>query len=111
MGAIFVMAQIAQNRLPDSQLGGGLAHFAAFYSLALLGAAAFPSVRIVLLALGLLSFGVTIELFQEMLPYGRKGEVYDVLADSAGMLSALAPLYFVEWRNRAARAEQATKSE
>lgn len=41
-------------------------------------------------------FGLGIEILQEMLPYGRNGNVYDLLADIAGSLLATITLYRVK---------------
>ena len=44
------------------------------------------------------SFGISIEILQELLPYGRNGNIYDALADIAGSLLAIIFLYIIKNR-------------
>ncbi len=41
-------------------------------------------------------FGISIEIAQEMLPYGRNGNLYDAIADALGSLSAVLLLAFLK---------------
>jgi VanZ family protein len=41
-------------------------------------------------------FGITIEVVQELMPYGRSGSVYDAIADILGSLSAAIVLRFIK---------------
>ena len=43
-------------------------------------------------------FGIGIEILQEILPYGRNGNIYDALADIAGSLIATITLYIIKSR-------------
>ncbi len=40
------------------------------------------------------SFGIAIEVAQELLPFGRNGNIYDAIADALGSLTAVILLYF-----------------
>jgi hypothetical protein len=85
--------------------GGGngdkVLHFAAFYGLALLGAAAFPSRKgLVWLAFLLCAYGALIEIIQPLPPFGRDRDVFDWVADSVGITFAILPLMVARWRAR-----------
>ncbi len=41
-------------------------------------------------------FGIGIEVMQELLPYGRNGNIYDALADIAGSFTAVLFLYYIK---------------
>jgi VanZ family protein len=85
--------------------GGGngdkILHFAAFYALALLGAAAFPSRKaLVWLAVLLCAYGALIEILQPLPPFGRDRDVLDWVADTIGITLAILPLMVARWRDR-----------
>ena len=72
-------------------------HALAFVVLSLLGFAAFPE-RVRRVALGMVLYGVAIELAQLALGW-RLGEWQDVMADSAGILAAWsARSLWLKWR-------------
>lgn len=41
-------------------------------------------------------FGITIEVVQELMPYGRSGDLYDAIADILGSLTAAIILRFIK---------------
>jgi VanZ family protein len=65
-------------------------HFTAFYGLAVMGAVAFPELRLRWIGLGLLAFGLGIEVLQKYV--GRDASWLDFLADGAGVAFGLAPI-------------------
>lgn len=75
-------------------------HFAAFFILALLGIAAWPT-HLARVPGGLLLYGMAIEIGQSFTAY-RMGDVFDWLADALGILaaSALSLLYRAMRRSR-----------
>jgi VanZ family protein len=79
------------------------AHFIAFYGLEFLGLFAFPLGPRWRLALMLSAAGALIELIQATPLVGRDADVFDWVADSLGVLAALAPLAADWWRTRLAR--------
>lgn len=85
--------------------GGGngdkVLHFAAFYGLALLGAAAFPGRKaLIWLAVLLCGYGALIEILQPLPPFGRDRDVFDWVADTIGIALAMLPLAVARWRVR-----------
>lgn len=67
-------------------------HFTAFYALAVLGAVAFPALRLRWIGLGLLAFGLGIEALQKLPFVDRDASWADFLADGAGVAFGLAPI-------------------
>ena len=59
-------------------------HFLGFFVMSLCAQLAHPTARFTLLALGLISFGLLIELIQAYLPY-RSFSWWDLAADAAGI--------------------------
>ena len=85
--------------------GGGngdkVLHFAAFYVLALIGAAAFPGRKaLVWLAVLLCAYGALIEIVQPLPPFGRDRDGLDWVADTLGITFAMLPLIVARWRGR-----------
>lgn len=78
-----------------------LNHVVAFSSMAFSARFAFPNGRIPAIVLGLLAFGIFIELVQTQIP-GRSAEVLDVAADAVGILAGLAAARV--WQRRRASA-------
>ena len=72
------------------------AHFIAFYGVTLLLFSAFPERRRLDLAMLATFAGAAIEMLQ--LIEGRDAELGDILADAAGALAVLAPLYLDQAR-------------
>jgi VanZ family protein len=77
-------------------------HFVGFLLLMTLGIYAFGTHRMLRLALALAGFGAAIELLQMLPIVGRDGEVLDFVADSLGVLTAMAIVSALRWQ--AARA-------
>lgn len=94
LGAVFVLAL-----LPAPDLGkivswqDKIEHALLFFVLALWGLKAWPR-RTVAVALGLLGYGVAMELAQALTTY-RQGDVWDALADALGVAAAVASAH---WR-------------
>ena len=73
-------------------------HFAAFYVLAWLAAAAFPRRGLFGIAVALAAFGALIEIVQAVPSLGRDSDYKDWIADACGILAALTPMFLVWWR-------------
>lgn len=67
-----------------------LEHMSAFATLTALGRFAFPSLARVWLALGLTLFGIAIELLQLIEILNRSTSIYDVGANTVGIIAGLA---------------------
>lgn len=73
-------------------------HFAAFYILTVLAAAAYPLVNVIWVAIALSAFGAAIEVVQGLQIVGRDCDAWDWAVDSIGIASALAPMTLIAWR-------------
>ena len=73
-------------------------HFAAFYTLTGLAAAAFPRRSLFAIAATLSIFGATIELVQALPIVHRDCDFWDWVADTVAILAALTPLALRPWR-------------
>lgn len=73
-------------------------HFLGFYVLGALGAFAFPRLKIVWLAAGLIALGGLIEVVQGLPMVARDSDVKDWLADTVAVACALGPLVIARWR-------------
>jgi len=87
------------------------AHFIAFYGLTLLSFSAFPNRRRMDLVTLAIFVGAGVEVLQSLT--GRDGELGDLLADAAGALAVVAPIWLERQREvrverRAARFAAAT---
>jgi VanZ family protein len=81
-------------------------HFAAFYTLTGLAAAAFPRRGLFAIAIALSLFGAAIELVQALPIVHRDCDVRDWIADTVAIAAALAPLALRPWRAWLAEAVQ-----
>ena len=72
-------------------------HGLAFASLCLLAFAAYPQEKWWKIALGILGYGVLIELSQWAFGVGRQADFWDVVADSIGICAALLLLGAIKW--------------
>ncbi|MGA7673987.1 MAG: VanZ family protein [Rhizomicrobium sp.] len=79
-------------------------HFAAFYVLTVLAAAAFPRRSLLLIAVMMSAFGAFIELAQALPIVNRDCDFWDWVADTIAVAAALAPMALVWWRTEAGRA-------
>ena len=75
-------------------------HFVAFFVLTSLVAAAYPRVPLVILALWLSLFGCVIALVQALPIVHRDCDIWDWVADSAGIGAALVPMLLARWRRQ-----------
>lgn len=80
-----------------------LEHFMAFFILMVLGVFAYPRRALATTGMGLLAFGVLIEVVQAMPIFSRDADLYDVLADGAGVVLALSILAITGLRFRVLR--------
>ncbi len=71
-------------------------HAIAYFGLALIGAWAFPD-RSGRLAVGLVAFGVGVEILQATMALGRQGDTIDAVANTLGVAVGLA----LAWSTRA----------
>lgn len=74
--------------IPSVSLWDKAEHATAYFGLALIGAAAFPS-RLGRLAGGLFLLGVGVELLQAFMDLGRQGDPLDALANSIGIAAGI----------------------
>ena len=96
---VLAAAVIPRSDHPPDLFGWDKAnHFAAFYTLAVLGAAAFPRLSPLVLGAWLSGFGAAIEVVQGLPLVQRDSDPVDWLTDTVGILAALAPLLLALWR-------------
>ena len=91
--ALFLLLTLVLALMPI-QIGGGLAadkvqHFLAFLALALLGVIGWGRTRMVLIATALALLGGMIEMLQSTSFVGRDAELYDWVADLAGIVASI----------------------
>lgn len=94
----FISAEMPPNHAPHLFPWDKAEHFAAFYVLTSLAAAAYPRVPLLLLALCLSLFGSTIELVQALPFIHRDCDIVDWIADVTAVTAALAPMILDRWR-------------
>jgi hypothetical protein len=73
-------------------------HFAAFFVLTSLAAAAYPRAPLILVALWLSLFGCVIELVQALPIIHRDCDIWDWVADATAVAAALTPMMLDRWR-------------
>jgi VanZ family protein len=103
--ALVVVLAVALYPLAGESSGNGdkVQHFAAFYSLTLLGAAAYRSRKaLIWLVVVLSAYGALIEILQPLPPFGRDRDVFDWVADNIGVAMAVLPILLAQWRGRPA---------
>lgn len=84
----FVMAVLPSVSLPGAP-PDKLLHVAAFVVLSLLASLAYPSARLMKLAVGLIAFGAFIEIVQAIPATGRDASFWDWLADVLAVIVTL----------------------
>jgi hypothetical protein len=94
----FVSAQLPDAHAPHIFPWDKAEHFAAFFVLTSLAAAAYPRAPLVVLGLWLSLFGCVIELAQALPIIHRDCDIWDWVADSAGIGAALTPMLIGRWR-------------
>ena len=94
----FVAAVMPARQAPQLFPWDKAEHFAAFYTLTVLGVAAFPRRSMALLALLLSAFGAFIELVQALPIVNRDADFRDWVTDSIAVGAALLPLALIRWR-------------
>jgi VanZ family protein len=97
----FVMAVISHPPQVPGHPSDKIQHIAAFVTLALLGAWAYPRTRLLHLLIGLSLFGAFIEVVQAIPALHRDSDVLDWLADTAA--AGLIVLAVGWWRARSSR--------
>lgn len=87
----FVMASLPNP--PDLvETSDKFQHMAAFATLALIGALAFPGMPLLALGIGLFCFGGLIEVVQMIPALHRDAELLDLAADGAAIVMVLLPM-------------------
>jgi hypothetical protein len=81
-------------------------HFIAFYALTGLGVAAYPRVRLWVIAALLSAFGALIEFVQGLPIVHRDRDFWDWVADTLAILAALSPMLLVWWRELVRRGQK-----
>ena len=81
--AAFVLIMASLPHAPELKVQSGdkILHMIAFAVLALLGALAYPALRLIVLLLGLSAFGMVIELIQLIPALNRTADWRDLAAD------------------------------
>jgi VanZ family protein len=101
--ALVIALAVALYPLAGESSGNGdkVQHFAAFYCLTLLGAAAYRSRgALIWLVVVLSAYGALIEVLQPLPPFGRDRDVFDWVADNIGIATAILPILVARWRDR-----------
>lgn len=103
--AILFLTMLPSNTLGDSPLYeyDKLGHFGLFFIWTFIfGLFNFArknfNTRLITIFLIGSAFGILIEIFQGLMPYGRNASVYDAMADIAGSFSATVILYGIKRR-------------
>ena len=94
----FTAAEMPAEKAPQLFPWDKAEHFAAFYTLTVLAAAAFPQRRLLMLAVLLSAFGALIELVQTLPIVNRDADFWDWVADTIAIAAALLPLALIQWR-------------
>lgn len=99
---LWVGCSIPGSEIPEVRLlaADKLAHVFLFAVFAVLWARAAPG-RWVAIAGGGLGFGVFTEVWQHLLPIGRTGDPFDVVADAVGLAVGLGAVWGAARRSRA----------
>jgi hypothetical protein len=95
---IFAAAAMPAGHVPHLFPLDKAEHFAAFFVLTSLAAAAYPRASLVLIALWLSLFGCAIELVQALPIIHRDCDFGDWVADAAAIAAALVPMMLDRWR-------------
>lgn len=95
---IFVSAEMPAAHAPHLFPWDKAEHFAAFFVLTSLAAAAYPRASLVLVALWLSLFGCAIELVQALPFIHRDCDIGDWVADAMAIAAALLPMGLDRWR-------------
>lgn len=104
---VAVLSLMPGRHVPDVNVSDKFKHFAAFAMLAFWFGSILVRRDLSWMVLALLVFGGLIELAQEAMPWGRRAEWHDVVADGVGVAAglglALTPLgRWVPWLERLA---------
>jgi VanZ family protein len=87
--AIAVVCLMPGRHVPDVNVSDKLKHFAAFLMLSFWFSSILGRRDLAWMVLALLAFGGLIELAQEAMPWGRRAEWDDFIADGAGVAAGL----------------------
>ncbi|HTW35996.1 MAG TPA: hypothetical protein VMD53_15355 [Rhizomicrobium sp.] len=94
----FVAAEMPASHAPHLFPWDKAEHFAAFFVLTSLAAAAYPRTPLVLVGLWLSLFGCAIELVQALPIIHRDCDIWDWVADTTAIVAALTPMMLDRWR-------------
>jgi hypothetical protein len=94
----FVVAEMPAGHAPHLFPWDKAEHFAAFFVLTSLAAAAYPRAPLILVALWLSLFGCVIELVQALPIIHRDCDIWDWVADATAVAAALTPMMLDRWR-------------
>lgn len=106
VAVLLYLTQAPAKDLPSETLWDKAEHAIAWLVLTAIGLAFWPRRPVWVLAFAF-GFGGLVEVLQSTLPFGRDGDVRDLLADSVGILAALV-IWAVIRRLAAARTLQAS---
>jgi VanZ family protein len=89
VAVLLYLTQAPSEDLPHESLWDKAEHAIAWFVLTAIGLVFWPR-RPGRIAAFAFAFGALVEILQSSLPFGRDGDVRDLVADSAGILAALA---------------------
>ncbi len=95
---VYALAIMPSAQAPSLGAGDKVNHIAAFFTLTILGRAAYRGTPAWRLATGLSLFGIAIELTQAIPFLNRDASFWDWVADSAAILVALGLVLLIERR-------------
>lgn len=87
---------------PPAGINDKMEHFIAYALLSIWFAGIYPRSRYAIIAVGLFLLGIAIEIAQGAMHWGREADVYDVIANTVGIVAGmtLALLWLGGWAQR-----------
>lgn len=95
---VFVLGVLPGKVLPTKGFNDKVNHALAYLALTLWFAGLVRHSRWAWLAAGLMTLGVLVEIVQTLTPFGRLGDVKDLLANAVGMTAGFLLAYVGLWR-------------